>query len=580
LENAKIETQIIDCFGYLPAFYVPALGQPAVLTGLWAQTVNSYLDNPLPTLFKEKLLTLLSRDSKNSYLQIFHSARLKKLGFGSSQLLNIIQRPAPDFQNVFEFMERSHCEINFVRAWPAEESMLEEAVLSCCVGLFANRETESCQKYLRMTVSRADYQSLIVLLAYLRSNIMWVEGYPEIVGRVDRANHAPRPLFEVEAANSTKHQFLANMSHEIRTPIGAIQGFVKLMKSPTLKRSELNNFVSIVERNADQLLLVIDDILDLSKVESGRMTVNPTEFKLLDLVAEISSIAQFKAREKGLLFELVIDGKVPEQITSDSTRIRQILSNVINNAIKFTPRGKVTLKVSYDESMLRFNVIDTGIGISQEQAARLFRPFTQVDLSSSRKFGGTGLGLILTRQLCRMFNGNLSLVKSDLGAGTEFEAMVRVLVTPNVRMISGHEKRLATDSVTQPVSENRLKGIRILVVEDSLDNQELMQIVLSNAGADVDFASDGIEGVDMAMNNSYDAVLMDIQMPRMDGHEASKTLRSNGYRKPVVALTAHAQKEARDLCINSGFSDFLTKPIQQDVIISTLAKVIANVQLH
>ena len=364
------------------------------------------------------------------------------------------------------------------------------------------------------------------------------------------------------------------MSHEIRTPIGAIKGFVRLMKSPKVKASDIANYTSVIERNTDQLLLLVDDILDLAKVESGKMTVEPTDFGLIELISDVGSVMNFRAREKGIGFELNIDGNVPEQVTSDPGRIRQVLSNIVGNAIKFTETGRVTLTVSYEDSLLRFNIKDTGMGIPGDRMPSLFKPFSQVDYSATRRFRGTGLGLILSRQLCRMFGGDLKLLNSKVGVGSEFQATLRILVPTDVRMVTAHETQLVTENISASEIGMQLRGIKILVVEDSPDNQELMQVLLQEAGANVEIASDGIEGVDKALNNEYDAILMDIQMPRMDGHEASKILRGRGYQPPVVALTAHAMKEERDRCLKSGFSDFLTKPIQQDLIVSTLAKAI------
>jgi signal transduction histidine kinase/CheY-like chemotaxis protein len=376
-----------------------------------------------------------------------------------------------------------------------------------------------------------------------------------------------------EDANAAKSAFLANMSHEIRSPLGAIMGFSDLLKSSDLTKEDIANYISVIDRNSFQLLRIIDDILDLSKVEAGKMLIERIDFSLPELLADFSSLMSFKARENGITFELRVSTLLPEIITTDPTRLRQILTNIVGNAIKFTEHGRVQLTVAYTDQALEFNVSDTGRGISPEQAQKLFQPFNQGDISTTRRFGGTGLGLVLTRRLAEALGGRFFLERSTLGRGSEFVAKVSVGVAKNAKMLDSS----AMTFVSQPTvlinhDSNKLSGIKILLVEDSPDNQVLFKLILSKCGAEVEIASDGYEGVNLALTNDFDVVLMDVQMPRMDGHEATQSLRKKGYDRPIIALTAHAMKEEHERALKSGFTDFLSKPIQRDTLIEMVSK--------
>jgi len=374
-----------------------------------------------------------------------------------------------------------------------------------------------------------------------------------------------------EEANAAKTQFLANMSHEIRTPLGAIIGFLGLLKNKNLSRTTFQNYLAVIERNSDQLLRLVDDILDLSKVEAGRMLIEKTDIDLPEFLSEIASLMNFRAKERGIEFKLIPKSALPASILADSTRIRQILGNIVGNAIKFTDHGSVSLEVEYENQDLSFTVTDTGLGLSPEQRERLFRPFSQADASTSRRFGGTGLGLILTKRLCETMGGHFTLVHSEVGVGSQFKASIRIEVKPDVLFIEASKISLElTDFPGEARHEPRLTGMRVLVVEDSPDNRELIEILLTQAGAIVDLAQDGQDGVQKALEHSYNVVLMDIQMPNLDGHQAAQALRARGYRSPLVALTAHAMKEEQERCILSGFTNFLSKPIQYEMMLKTL----------
>ncbi len=378
---------------------------------------------------------------------------------------------------------------------------------------------------------------------------------------------------EAERANQAKSAFLANMSHEIRTPLGAIMGFVELLKDSDTSKGESEKYLSIISRNSNHLLRIIDDILDLSKVESGKMVVEKIEFSLTEFLADFTSLMGIRARENGITFKFKVESKLPQTIISDPTRIRQILSNVVGNAIKFTEKGSVELVVGFSDSQLNFRVTDTGKGISNEQRTKLFQAFAQADSSITRKFGGTGLGLVLTKKLSQALGGDFFLIESELGKGSTFEAIISVEYNQKTPFLPASEfelfQRIAPQAELKRID---LTGFNILLVEDSPDNQVLVKTILSKTDAHIDFAKDGIEGVKYALSKDYDVILMDIQMPNMDGHEAVRILRSKEINIPIIALTAHAMKQERERAIESGFSHFLTKPIDRDSLTRLLEK--------
>lgn len=379
---------------------------------------------------------------------------------------------------------------------------------------------------------------------------------------------------EAERANEAKSSFLANMSHEIRTPLGAIMGFVELLHNAELSQNEIAEYLKIIDRNSTHLLRIIDDILDLAKVESGKMVIEKIKFSLYDFLSEFSSLISFKAHENAINFEFIAKTPLPEFIISDPTRLRQILTNMIGNAIKFTEQGRVELSVEFSNQNLTFNVKDTGRGISPEQRPKLFQVFSQADSSTTRKYGGTGLGLVLTKKICQAFGGDFKLVESEIGKGSTFEANIHVVIPEKTKLLPidkiGITPIIKIDKVGSQIA---LKGFDVLVVEDSNDNQTLIQLILTKVGAKVTLANDGLEGVKSALAHYYDVILMDIQMPNMDGHQAVRTLRAEGYTGPIVALTAHAMREERERSVHSGFSHFLTKPIDRKKLIELMMQI-------
>ncbi len=420
-----------------------------------------------------------------------------------------------------------------------------------------------------------DHNSREAIHAYLDDGISKAAGrYAELESEFQAAQkrEIESTKIQAEKASHAKTAFLANMSHEIRTPLGAIMGFVDLLKESGLEHIEVSNYLSIIDRNSQHLLRIIDDILDLTKVEAGKMVIENFEFSLIQFMADFSSLAGMRARENGVVFEFTASTLLPEFIISDPTRVRQILSNIVGNALKFTEKGRVELAVAYHGGDLSFRVIDTGRGISDEQRTSLFQAFSQADPSTTRKFGGTGLGLVLTKNLSQALGGDFVLVESELGKGSTFAVNIQVKTPADVKLVPLKAVRIAPSSDIK-VDPNHidLTGFEILLVEDSPDNQFLIQKMLGKTRAKITLANNGAEGVKFAQSHTYNVILMDIQMPVMDGHDAVKLLRSQNYSGPIVALTAHAMKEERERAIASGFSHFLTKPIHRKSLMELLA---------
>ena len=378
-----------------------------------------------------------------------------------------------------------------------------------------------------------------------------------------------------ESANDAKSAFLANMSHEIRTPLGSIMGFIGLMRNPELKNSDLNKYISIAERNSEQLLRIIDDILDLSKVEAGKLVIEKIDFNLTDILADIASLMEFRAQENGIRFHIQAMNELPEVVNSDPTRIKQILMNAVGNAIKFTMKGTVELQVSYLNSRLKFAIIDSGVGISEKQATQLFQPFTQADVSTTRKYGGTGLGLTLTKRLCETMNGEFYLQKSQLGVGSTFIATVKVDLVSDTKFFTEAKSHFYKPTI-KIADKTVLQDLKILVIDDLEDNLTLIECLLEEVGANVTTVSDPYRGINFALEEDFDIILMDIQMPLMNGYEVTRRIRQAGKTLPIIALTAHAMKEEKMRALNFGFSGFLAKPINANELILTIQKLTAD----
>ncbi|MEZ0392883.1 MAG: response regulator [Pseudobdellovibrionaceae bacterium] len=374
---------------------------------------------------------------------------------------------------------------------------------------------------------------------------------------------------ESDRANRTKSEFLANMSHEIRTPLGVILGFSDLALEETTTEEERKIYRSMIQRNGQMLLALINDVLDLSKVEAGQIETEDVETSIVDILQDVVTGFKSVAAAKDVIISLDVANPFPAKVMSDPNRIRQVFMNVIGNAVKFTRQGQISLKLwstPIDEarSKIFLETTDTGLGISEQQQKKLFKPFSQADSSTTREFGGTGLGLVLSRQLATAMRGDFRLVKSVPGQGSTFEFSLEV---NQVSVPEDIDFQLTLAKKNQDIS-----GLRVLLVDDSSDNQLFISKILKMAGASVKTAKDGIEGVEKASNEQFDIVLMDLQMPRLDGNEATRRLRDQGYEKPIIALTANALKGDREKALESGFDGYITKPIQRNALFESLAK--------
>lgn len=375
----------------------------------------------------------------------------------------------------------------------------------------------------------------------------------------------------IENANRAKTQFLATMSHEMRTPLGIIAGFADLALDPEQSESERQNAIMRIKKNSDLLTELVNDILDLSKIEADKLELEIKEVETMKFLNDLSENISLKAKEKGLHLVVSANTSVPNIIMTDQLRLKQILYNVIGNAIKFTEHGEVRVNVRCEnmdipkKQRIIFQVVDSGIGISKEQSDKLFKPFSQADSSTTRKYGGTGLGLVLSKKLAQTLGGDLVLLSSETGKGSVFEISIVPQETIKEEIII-HK---STHQVKEQLEKN-LKGLNILVVEDSMDIQALVSKYLKYAQAEIEMANNGREGVKKALAEDFDLVLMDISMPILDGFEATRELREHGYKKPIIAMSAHAMKEEKEHALQVGFNDYITKPMNRKLLIEKI----------
>ncbi|KLN63457.1 ATP-binding protein [Vibrio sp. VPAP30] len=391
---------------------------------------------------------------------------------------------------------------------------------------------------------------------------------------------------KAEVANVKKSEFLANMSHEIRTPMNGIVGIAALLKSTELNETQ-KNYINILLSSSDTLLDIINEVLDFSKIEAGHFELDNTQYNINELLQQLSNEFNLRATQKELTYRCNIDSGLPDCVNGDPARLKQVLNNLVGNALKFTEQGfvelKVTTSISEEAKLLYIEVKDSGIGIHKDKLEAIFEKFQQADGSTTRQYGGTGLGLAISQKIVEMMGGELKVI-SELGLGSSFYFAIPL-----------HVSRATTTSVqTQPipVQQNLInfkpkppntpelvvhqkvsQGVSVLIVEDTRVNQQIIKGMLNLLGIEAVIASNGKEAIDLCEQQTFDAILMDCHMPIMDGYEATKTLRDrNGWTKtvPIIAITANVMKEHREQCYEAGMNDFLSKPVQPEQISSTL----------
>ena len=410
----------------------------------------------------------------------------------------------------------------------------------------------------------------------------------DVVSKLPSQSLPLQMQFNAELANRAKDEFVANMSHEIRTPLTAILGFADLLLRGEEDEATRREYLTLIRNSGKHLLELINDILDLSKIKAGKMKVRPAECSVHDVVREAVALNEVIARQKGLYLKYVWNGRVPEQVRTDPSHFRQMVTNLVGNALKFTQHGGVTVSLGLVDAadaaheaarrLLALRVADTGIGISREKLTEIFEPFNQADTTVTRRFGGTGLGLTITREIAKSLGGKLT-VSSRPGEGSTFTALIDPGPMEGVRLLDEmpsprNDAARGDDSLSDCNDDHSLEKIRVLLVEDGETNRLLIGGILRRAGAEVITAENGQIGVEKALAEPFDIILMDMQMPVLDGIRATQQLRLQGMNAPIIALTAHVLRDELDRCQQAGCSACLAKPVDFSLLLGTIRSVL------
>lgn len=400
-----------------------------------------------------------------------------------------------------------------------------------------------------------------IILSKVKIFLQMHQSKRELMARLEKEESLRH---KVEAANKSVSLMLANVSHELRTPLGNISGFAELLTMSESLSKEHLYLAEKVLKNARELKSIIDDVLDVSRMEAGNISIDETEFSLRELLRDIDETLSLRANKNGVRFILNIADPLPAKISGDPVRIKQVLNNVLGNSLKFTDTGSVKLTVNFLDDILTCRIEDTGIGISAHQQPFLFKPFKQANRGISSRYGGNGLGLALSKDICEKLGGTLKLESSLPDIGSVFVA------TFAVRAVAGEQAgaNLALHNTLQAEVDHA--SLKALFIDDIEDNRVVTHALLSHIGVSLDTAGSGKEGLVMAGCQDYDFILLDIQMPEMDGYEVFSRLRRMGYEKPIIALSANAMKESVEKCLAMGFNNFLSKPVSLEQVTSVL----------
>ncbi len=546
-------------FFFIQPFYSLSMGLPQfvqlcafALVSLW---INSLIerrredDEDLAIIFSQSL-NLLAVCGFDGYFKRINAAWERTLGFSCEEL---ISRP---------FMEILHPDDQ--AATLAEVETLSRGLTSISISNRC-RAADGSYRWFLWNGTPSDDRLVFCITGH------------DITERKEMEAACQLAKEAAEQSSRAKSEFLANMSHEIRTPMTAILGYAERLMHLNRTREDEIEAVAAINRNGNHLLAVINDILDISKIEAGRLLIERVPCSPCQILSDVASSMRIRALEKSISFRAECPEQVPASIQSDPTRLRQILMNLVGNAIKFTSAGEVRVSMRLEHGpraeqlLLRFDVTDTGIGMSSAEQAAVFQPFAQADSSTTRLYGGSGLGLAISKRLAEMLDGNISL-ESTPGQGSTFTLRINpgdLHAVPLVRCDC--DGRFVPSRDVTPRCAVPLGG-RVLLVEDGRDNRRLIGLQLKEAGAEVVFAENGREALQAMETQSFDVVLMDMQMPVMDGYSATSELRRRGSKLPIIALTAHALVGDRDKCLQCGCSDFLSKPVEEQRLLSTLRR--------
>ena len=405
----------------------------------------------------------------------------------------------------------------------------------------------------------------------------------DITEIVNQKKELSRLAKEANAANQSKSEFLANMSHEIRTPLNGIIGMASILQEIPNSTAEQSKYIEVILNSGNALLVLINDILDLAKIEAGKIEIETTDFSLRHLLKDCVAISMIRAKEKNLRFECEASPETPDLLIGDPNRIRQVLLNLTSNAIKFTNTGSVHVLVEpielTDQAVtLRFSVTDTGIGISEDSLQKLFQHFSQADSSTSRQYGGSGLGLAISKQLVETMGGEIDL-KSDLGVGSIFWFTLKMPIVKVAQIPEKKEVRGWIDETNFDFLKER--DLKILLVEDNRANQIVIKGLLKKYNFQIDTANNGVEAIQAVKLKPYDLIFMDVQMPQMDGLEATRRIRDGraealSNKVPIIAITAHARTDDQKTCLDSGMDAYITKPVNRSKLLSLVANIIGQ----